>query len=248
VNYNDELLKAAFVVDGRDNLPSHDTKVWAYRDPENLLGAVYHQSLEDYGLASGNAKYHVGPNHISKTGLPGLSYTLFVEKTGNAILANNVEDKTYSQGYKDPEGRDENALYIGVCFGGNFDAPGYRGTQIPTSAQILTAELLWHHMAEIWGWRNLDLHGHYHFGKPTCPGNSLTEVISSIRGVYFDTVLERQKALKALGFYKGTIDGMWGPVSKAALVEFQNSVGIEANGVWNEAVSEKARDAMTVGV
>ena len=69
-DYNAEILKADFITDGRDTLPRHDTKKWNYRDPSNILGACFHQSLEEYGSASGNARYHAGPNHIRRGGRP----------------------------------------------------------------------------------------------------------------------------------------------------------------------------------
>jgi len=243
MNYDDLILEAPFIV--LETLPVHDTKKWEKRNPAELKGAVVHQSLENYGSAAGNAKYHVGPNHISEDGLPGLSYTLFIEKNGRVILANPVDCKTWSQGYGGRPG-DENEEFLSICVGGNFSAPGYVGTQKPTQNQVDALVNVWDHLKMIWAWNDFDLYGHYHFGKPTCPGNELTELIENIRPVAYVTPHERQRALLKLGYYKGEVDGVWGPMSKAALVEFQKSAGIIADGVWGDKTTAAIRIVMGV--
>lgn len=45
------------------------------------------------------------------------------------------------------------------------------------------------------------------------------------------TVKEIQSRLAALGFYKGAIDGKFGPQSKAATVAFQKSKGLQPDGI-----------------
>lgn len=241
MSYDSEILKAKFIC--IETLPVHKTKKWDKRDPAKLKGVVLHQSLEEYGTASGNARYHVGPNHISDTGLPGLSYTLFIEKDGKVILANPTDRKTYSQGYGGRPG-DENEEFLSICIGGNFYAPGYYGTQTPTRDQLCSIEMVWGHLKEIWGWTDLCLYGHFHFGKPTCPGDVIAEWIDSVRPMVFVTTVERQKALLRLGFYTGDMDGKWGPASKAALVGFQKSAGIITDGVWGDKTSDAVLAAM----
>lgn len=241
MTYDDLLLRAHFIE--LESLPVHATKKWGKRDPEKLKGVVVHQSLETYGTARGNAKYHVGPNHLSKTGLPGLSYTIFIERAGRVILANPVDCKTYSQGYGGLPG-DENEEYLSICVGGNFSAPGYIGTQTPKESQLELLKRTWERLKEVWGWFDSDLYGHYHFGKPTCPGNELSEFIDSIRPRTFTSTIERQKALLKLGYYKGDLDGKWGLVSKAALVEFQKASGHITDGVWGDKTSEAIKAAM----
>jgi len=83
-------VKLAFVADGRKTLAHHATKRWSRRDPATIKGIVFHQSLEEHASAAGNSKYHVGPNHISADGLPGLAYCGFIEKSGQLYLANDV--------------------------------------------------------------------------------------------------------------------------------------------------------------
>ena len=243
MDYNAEILKADFIVDARTTLPRHATKKWSRRDPSKLKGIVYHQSLDDYGLAKNNAKYHVGPNHITELGLPGLSYTIFVEKDGMGFLANDIEDVTLSQGYAGHTG-DENVDFLGVCFGGNFSGPGYEGPQCPTGHQMNTAGYLWYHLKEIFGWSDEDIYGHFDFGKPACPGYDLMKMIERIRPKMFNSTTERQKALVKLGYYKGDQDGMWGSGCKTALVEFQRAAGLDPDGVWGKKTTAAVRAAM----
>jgi hypothetical protein len=239
MDYNNQVLTPNFklslkIFDGRKSLPHHKTEKWDQRDPIKILGVVYHQSLENFGTASGNSKYHVDPNHISDNGLPGLAYPLFVEKSGDIWLANNIEDITYSQGSVTG-----NKLYVGVCFGGNFSGPGYEGSQKPTNAQLRVARELWTHLKKIWGFKDNQLFGHYDFGKPACPGNELMEIIEDINSDYIsddnlNTTIGRQQALAELGYYTGKIDGDWGNKSKTALIAFQRIAGLKSDGVWGK--------------
>lgn len=261
MDYNELLLKADFVIDGRVSLPHQTSKKWAQRDPKVIKGVVYHQSLDDYGTASGNAKYHTGPNHISQKGLPGLSYTLFADrKLGKLVLANSVECITYSQGNKNIPG-DENELYLSVCFGGNFKAPGYSppGNMKLTKEQKSLAVQGWEYLQEIFGFQSSQLYGHYHFGKAACPGNELMEFIENIRGLHyrevnlwglkehnitFESNVDRQTCLERLGHYHGKIDGNWGPLSKYALSQFQAAVPLPTDGVWGPRVEEAITEAL----
>lgn len=241
MSYHDQILDLSFIE--VETLPVHATKKWSKRDISKLKGMVVHQSLEEYRRASGNAKYHVGPNHISEEGLPGLSYTFFVEESGKVICANHIEDKTYSQGYGGRPG-DENEEFVSVCVGGNFSGPGYQGTQEPSDEQLTSVQRLWNGLALIFDWTNGGLYGHYHFGKPSCPGDILTKTISDIRPRGFSSMVERQKVLQKLGYYKGDVDGIWGPASKAALVEFQRTAGLIPDGAWGDKTTEAVKAAM----
>jgi len=238
-NYTEELLKLPFAVDVRKVLPRNPKKQWGKRDPSKLVGVCFHQSLDDLGSCSGTAKYDCGPNHISPDGLPGLSYTGFIEKDGRLWVAWDVEDKTWSQGNSDIPG-DENEGYVAFCFGGNFSGPGYRGTQEPTQSQMNTAALLWEFWDQKIGFKHSQLFGHYHFGKPACPGYTLMNFIEETRLTYegphpnydLQTTIGRQSSLAALGYYTGPIDGVWSLLCRYGLTQFQAATGITTDGVW----------------
>jgi hypothetical protein len=185
------------------------------------------------------AKYFTGPNHISAEGLPGVSYTAVVEPSGIGTLCNDVEDETFSQGDAAGSG-DENALYLAVCYCGNFSGPGYQGTQEPTDAQMITAHQIWATCKDLWGWKNNQLFGHYHFGKPACPGYTLTNLIESVNAdkdwadpkYDLEEIDGRQGALKELGYYEGEIGGAWSTECRYALTQFQTKAGLTPDGVW----------------
>jgi len=240
MNYTEELLKLPFVKDARTVLARNPNKSWSKRDPSKLLGLCLHQGLDANASAKGTAKYDCGPNHITADGMPGLSYTGFVERDGTLWLAWDVEDRTWSQGYTVRAG-DENEQFMAVCFGGNFSGQGYQGTQTPTPQQISAAHNLWAACKQIWGWKNNQLYGHYHFGKPACPGFDLTAVIEQYRGFkdwvdptdhILDTTKGKQAALRDLGYYTGAINDMWGLECRHALEKFQLCAGLKQDGVW----------------
>jgi len=251
MNYNSEFLRRIpGLVDMRGKLPVHATKKWLGRDPAALVGVVYHQSLDSGDSLFGLAKYHVGPNHISSTGLPGLSYTMFVGRDGVPRLANNVEDKTYSQGDADKPG-DENAEFLAVCFSGNFSGAGYVGSQTLNEAQGITAHSLWEQLRDILNFGNDRLFGHYDFGKPACPGNELQAIIEvynnlseSELAIPLATVTDRQASLKKLGCYQGPLGCEWGPECRLGLTEFQKTVGLVPDGVWNKRLAIAIRKAL----
>jgi hypothetical protein len=242
VDYTAQILDHPLIVDARTTLARHRTKTWGRRDPALLKGVCFHQSLAHNGSAAATAKYDVGENHMSPDGLPSLSYTLFVDRENTVHLANAVEEKTWSQGDASKDG-DENALYLAVCFGGNFSGPGYMGTQQPSPFQITTAASLWFHCKKIWGWHNNQLFGHYDFGKPACPGDVLGEFIEGINSIKdwpdtlkcdLSTVTGRQQALQLLGFFTGRADGVWTVYCKGALIRFQRAANLDADGVWGK--------------
>jgi hypothetical protein len=238
-NYDESLLSLSFMVDGRKTLPHNPNKTWGKRDPVAIEGVVLHQSLEAEGSAVNVSRYHSGPNHISADGMPGLSYTVFVEKDGKSYLANNVDDKTLSQGDASKPG-DENAMYLAICVGGNFSGQGYQGTEEPTDAQVDSIHGLWIKCKELWSLKNNKLFGHYHFGKPACPGFTITHIIETYNldkdwtDPMFDLseIEGRQQALAKIAGYTGAVNGFWSNECRFALTEFQKKAGLEPDGVW----------------
>jgi len=92
----------------------------------------------------------------------------------------------------------------------------------------------------------LDHHGH----MDICPGFKddcsfafpFARVLSGIYDVNipdvwtaFDSIINRQKALRKLG-YSITVDGIWGRMSEAALRKFQTDRNATPNGVWTTFV------------
>ncbi|HWL82055.1 MAG TPA: peptidoglycan-binding domain-containing protein [Roseomonas sp.] len=47
-----------------------------------------------------------------------------------------------------------------------------------------------------------------------------------------------QGRLRALGFYRGATDGVWGPGTQAAIERFQQGRGLQATGQLNPATAQ----------
>lgn len=57
-------------------------------------------------------------------------------------------------------------------------------------------------------------------GKMSMHGNELTK----------DTISEIQQSLNNRGFHAGNVDGLWGPKTKAGLMNFQRARGLDPTG------------------
>lgn len=210
----------------------HPTKQWSKRDPAGIKGVVIHQTGGGSSV-DGLAKYHLGPNHISKDGLPGIAYVFFINKLGEVFLVNDIESATWSHGDASKPG-DENALFLSACFGGQF-IPWPGSVDNPTPLQITTMHKLWRVLKAIFDLTDVDLYGHYDFGKEACPGRVLKAIIKAYNGLVtttFEKPETRQRALQERGFYAGAIDGQFGPKSIAALKKFLADRNLPVTDAW----------------
>lgn len=246
-------------VDCRQQLATNPNgRQWRDRDDAALKGMAWHQEL-GWGSVEAVARYHTGPqSHLAAGGVESISYTFAIRRNGQIVLCNDLIKSTWSQGYKGRPG-DENADFLSVMFEGYFNGPGVTDKRAgePTDVQLMSGLLLWNQCKQLWGWDTADLYGHYQFGKPACPGNTLQAVIESVRAnvppapqaaIDLSDSKGRQAALKDLGFYSGVVDGIWGPGSRSALVAFQEAKGLGADGVWGPRTQKAIMAAMTLVV
>jgi hypothetical protein len=213
---------------------------------------AWHQEL-GWGSVEAVARYHTGKNsHLAKGGVRSISYTFAIRRDGQIVLCNDLDRAVWSQGFKGRPG-DENAEFLSVLFEGLFHGEGVTDPTAgePNSRQMLAGLALWSVCRDLWKWKEDCLHGHFHFGKPACPGATLQTVVQAVRvnvekpaKPLFGTVASRQEALKTLGFYKGKADGVWGPVSKGALTAFQAKAGLPADGIWGPVTEAAIRDRL----
>jgi hypothetical protein len=224
---------------------------WGRRTVGALKGMCWHQALS-WGSVESVAIYHTGAqSHLRAGGVESISYTFAIRRNGEILLCNDLGDRVWSQGFRGRDG-DENAEFLSVMFEGFFRGPDVTDLTAgePTDDQVLAGLTLWRACRDLWGWDASDLYGHYHFGKPACPGYTLQGVIDAVRShapqQRFDlgTTLGRQRALQALGFYEGRLDGDWGPVSKGALIAFQNAHDLVPDGVWGPKSEAAVRSAL----
>lgn len=169
--------------DLRDKLATNpEGKQWKTRNVAALQGLVVHQALGHYTL-EGIAKYHTSEKcHLVKGGVESIAYTIGIRKNGEVAVLNDLNKSTWSQGYRKIAG-DENARYIALVLEGLFDYEGCVNTNAgePTAEQLTSLLILWDYCKNLWGWKSDQLYGHYHFGKPACPGKTLQCLIESLR-------------------------------------------------------------------
>ena len=240
------------VLDGRGYLATNPGGLqWPNRDPEALRGLVWHQALS-WGSVEAVARYHTGANsHLYPGGVESIAYTWAIRRNGQIVLCNDFDKAVWSHGYAKRPGN-ENAEFVSVMFEGLFDGPHLDDPSAgqPTYLQMLAGLALWHVCKDIWRWHDDALYGHYLLGKPACPGAALETMVAAIRsnapvpGYELTTVQGRQEALKALGYYTGAVDGLWGPESKGALMRFQSDHGLLADGVWGAATEAAVKTAL----
>jgi len=96
-----------------------------------------------------------------------------------------------------------------------------------------------------------DLYGHFDFGKAACPADTLENLIKAIRtnGTRYierrtiSSARDWQQRLNDLGFNAGKVDGLWGPRSRAALIAFEQSQGLEPMGHRSDRVRKLLEEA-----
>lgn len=230
-------------IDSRYAYPRHSTRRWQKRDTNRFRGVVIHQSLGgngDHNSIRRLCRFHVNPNHISKKGLPYASYTWGITRDGDIHLLNDMSDKVFSHGSRNFPG-DENANFISICAMGKFSYDNYVYDE-PSIAQKEAVVDLWEALKRRYLFTNWDLYGHVHIsGKRSCPGRSLRRLVEDINSdLEFDVPYDldskrgRQKMLRALGYYKLQVDGLWGRGSRKALLDFQDDHGYyEKRGNWS---------------
>lgn len=236
--------------DGRKTLQRNPRgRKWKKRSVKRLKGMVWHQEL-GWGSVEAVAKYHTGKNsHLCKGGVESIAYSFAIRRNGQIVLCNDLNRATWSQGYKGRKG-DENAEFVSVMFEGMFHSEHVTDSSSgePNSLQMTSALILWQVCKEQWGWNECDLYGHYLFGKPSCPGDTLRTVIEAVRvntiqkeqtNYNFALTKDRQRALIKLGYLAGKADGIWGPQSRGALIKFQNAAHLVADGIWGSKTEAK---------
>ena len=239
-------------VDARELLRRNpNVQGWGRRTVGALQGMCWHQALS-WGSVEAVAIYHTSArSHLREGGVESIPYTFAIRRNGEILLCNDLSDRVWSQGFAGRDG-DENAQFMAVMFEGFFRGPGVTDLTAgePTGDQVLSGLTLWRACKDLWGWEEDALHGHYHFGKPACPGTTLQGVIDAVRShapaprFDFATPRGRQEVLKELGFYEARIDGDWGPRSKGALIAFQKAHDLVPDGIWGPNTEAAVRSAL----
>ncbi len=227
-----------------NTLPWHPNRIWGKRQLSQIKKIIIHQELGESSIEQVN-DYHITPgpyNHISEKGCPHFCYHYGIRKNGEIVQANELSDVVWHC-------TGQNMESIGIMLQGNFAGPGHEtGTSSPTPEQMQSIAELIDHLQKTINLSNHDVWGHYHFGKPACPGHILQDWIEQKRTapvVTTDsepikmTITEIQNRLKKLGYNTGPIDGIMGVKTQAAIYKFQRDNKLEVDGIvgpqtWNK--------------
>lgn len=223
-------------------LPWHITRRWSTRSLDKIKKIIIHQELGESNIEGVN-QYHISPNHISPNGCPHFCYHFGIEKDGTIKQANELSSVTWhTKGY--------NTEGVGIMLVGNFKGTGYAlGKDGPAKEQMDALQWLVIWLQQSLSLTNQDVYGHYHFGKPACPGYAISEWIENCRNnivesdkqviVSLTDEKDLQTRLKKLGYYVGAIDGIIGVQTNQAIVQFQKNNGLMVDGIVGPQTTKK---------
>lgn len=237
-----EAIEQGWLIDLRGKLPEHATRRFAQRVPADILGDCSHHTGHPSQSLKGYASYHVGSNHVSSKGCPGLLYSAAIDDAGQAYLCRDFADITWSQGKGYKDGRedwsgDENRHLVAILVMGDFDSPGHRGKSgTPTNKAIATWRRLTAWLGQLFGYGPGARFGHFDFGKRACPGSLLQTLIECSRAgsAQLETDKDWQDAL--LRWKPDCLpvwgpDDDWGTESRAALAAFERAHSHRVDGL-----------------
>ena len=225
------------IVDKINELPWHPVRRWSTRGRGAIRKIVVHQELGNGTIEEVN-NYHISPdNHLSSKGCPHFSYHYGIRKSendGEIVQANNLHHVTWHT-------KGQNTVSVGIMLEGFFKGSGQElGDDGPSKAQMTSLEELVAYLVNTLGLTNQDVYGHYHFGKPACPGYKASEWIETFRNtedgkaktrVGIDSIEEIQERLNQLGYACGPVDGTVGIKTLAAIRKFQKDYGLTVDGI-----------------
>jgi len=210
---------------------------WKKRKLSNINKIVIHQSLSDGKIGSINNYLISAGNHISPSkGCPHICYHIAIDLNGDILLCNNFDDITWHV-------KQYNSTAIGICVLGNFNGTGWNKGHEPSQKQIDSINNLLKQLIINFNFKCNQIYGHYHFGKPACPGKTLSNIVENFRkGIVIDfnrldSIKDIQKAL--LKLYPNCLpkygsDGIYGNETKLAIVKFQKDNKLNITGYPDE--------------
>lgn len=220
-------------------LPWHRDRRWQNREQSKINKIIIHQELADGSIESVN-QYHINPgaeNHISEKGCPHFCYHYGIRKFkngGEIAQVNELSHITWHTG-------GQNASGVGIMLEGCFRGTGFQnGEEGPTPAQISSLQFLVGYLLDALDLTNQDVYGHYHFGKPACPGYKVSDWIEKYRfGLAGSSggqlkpmeTITIQKTLNEAGYNCGKPDGIIGPRTIKAIRNYQHDNNLVVDGI-----------------
>jgi hypothetical protein len=91
-------------------------------------------------------------------------------------------------------------------------------------------------------------------GADSVPATSTSEgsdggdqTATSAPGATPEEIAAGQEALKEVGCYTGSVDGLYGPATDQAILDFQEAAGLEVDGIFGPATLEALETAVAAG-
>jgi len=201
------------VIDIRNKLPRHSTKKWKKKsDIKRIIVHCTAGTNQDPFLT---ARYHIGPNHICKTGCPAIVYTDYITRDGTIYHCNNYDDWTWHASLYN-----RSSVGITMAYQGLDNPPPEAQRRalmkhlviLCLYLKVLPKNVIGHRECP---WMSTLLgNGSKRFIK-WCPG----KVVNLVQ-MRAELTMRLQRRLAAEGLYKGKIDGIFGPLSRGALYSF----------------------------
>jgi hypothetical protein len=208
------------IIDVSLTLPRHPTKRSKWRKKSDIKRVVIHTTdinSNPWALA----RYDIGPNHISLTGCPCITYANIIMDSGLVYRTLAAQEVSWHVGMWNFSSLGVALMYKcsddkGVdSFGPTQEALNSLYALVAKQCLELKLEpdcVVGHRELEYTGFKWINLRKSY---LKSCPGWKVD--MDSVR---FLVTLEMQSLLKRQGFYRGKIDGDFGPLSKAALAAY----------------------------
>lgn len=202
------------IVDIRDQLPRHATRKWAKRKQTKYI--VVHCTAGTNQDPFRTAQYHIGPNHISKKGCPGIVYHDYINHKGTVYHCTDYDAHTWHA-----SAWNKKAVGIVMAYEGEDISPPAAQYDSLVKQLVILCLYLKVIPQNIRGHRELPWmftiigKGSKKF-KKWCPGK-----VVNLENLRAEITFRLQKRLAAEGLYEGAIDGVFGRKSKAALQAFK---------------------------
>lgn len=146
-----------WIKDVRRKLPVHPDRKYNRRTLSQIDQVIIHHSTGPTTQTPLSiAQYHIGPNHISNEGIPGIAYHYIIDREAKVFHTQDLENISWHVS-------GQNTRSIGICFIGNYDELE------PTKMQMLQLVKLIQYLNRKLG-RKLQFAGHRDYSTKTCPG------------------------------------------------------------------------------
>jgi len=203
------------------SLVRHETKKHSIRELTDIVRVVLHTTDWDT-TPQRIAEYDVSKNHISDTGCPGITYHEIIMKDGQCLITLPHEEISWHAGPWNKGSLAVALMYrVSNAEGVDTFAPTYdalraavaRCGEICLALGILPENVVGHRELEFTGWSWFK---GSKVRRKTCPGMQIDLDLFRTRVAGY---MQIKMAIR--GYYADEIDGAFGKVSKAALVEYQ---------------------------